>query len=217
MNLAKALAAFEREILSGQAPFDVFVRGLRSGALDDLAALSPSAQRGLKLFVGQAGCIKCHFGPDFSNGEFHNIGLASLPSQELDRGRERGIERLLADPLNSKGTYTDHQGPKATLRVDRLVRGGRESLGAFKTPSLRELTTSAPYMHDGRFASLGEVLAFYNVLPGKPPVGHREESLQPLNLSPAELEDLEAFLRSLSADGPVPSNLQAPTPLYQLD
>jgi len=210
-NLTKAIAAFEREIWSEEAPFDVFVRGLRSGRSEDLAALGASAQRGLKLFIGQAGCIKCHFGPDFSNGEFHNVGLASLPGQALDRGRERGIELLLADPFNSQGPFSDDR--KGT-ELDRLVRGGRESVGAFKTPSLRELATTAPYMHDGRFASLAEVLAFYNELPGKAPVGHREESLAPLGLSEPQLRDLEAFLRSLSGSS-VRSGLLSPAAPYQ--
>ncbi|MGI9239301.1 MAG: tryptophan tryptophylquinone biosynthesis enzyme MauG, partial [Verrucomicrobiales bacterium] len=84
------------------------------------------------------------------------------------------------------------------------------NLAEFKTPSLRNVALSAPYMHDGRFATLHEVLDHYSELPGEPPLGHREETLVPLELSDREKDDLIAFLTSLSGIPPDETLMQAP-------
>src|SRR5439155_18807774 len=85
-NLGKAIAAYERKLVSGASPFDIYVEGLRAGDPAKTAALSPAASRGLKLFVGAANCGSCHTGPALSDGEFHNLGLPLSPGEE-DRGR----------------------------------------------------------------------------------------------------------------------------------
>lgn len=194
VNVGKALAAFEHKIVANDTPFDRFARGLASGDATDRAALDASAQRGLALFVGRAGCILCHHGPDFTDYEFHNIGLISEEEAQktprLDLGRYAGIPIARSEPFRGVGEASNRFLTFVTQRISNM--------GEFKTPSLRNVSRTAPYMHDGRFASLGEVLDFYSELPGRTPLGHREESLLPLKLSADEKRDLRAFLESLT-------------------
>jgi len=209
-NVGKAIAAYERRIISRDAPFDRFVRGLQD---DDSAlkrSLSPAAQRGLKLFIGEANCRLCHTGPNFTDGEFHSLGLpraaGALPR---DPGRMQGIEDLRRDPFNAAGPYSDERaGPKAT-RIDQLVRSP-EQWGQFKTPSLRSVATSPPYMHRGQFESLEDVVHFYSTLQGRVQMGHHQETiLQPLHLDEQQQRDLIAFLKSLTG-APLDPSLTRP-------
>ena len=121
--LGRALASFVRTIVSGNAPYDRHAAGIS-------AALGASAQRGLTLFTGQAGCNRCHTGPFFSDDEFHNTGVAWRGGHLTDPGR-------------------------AAVTKDNVDRG------AFKTPTLREIARTAPYMHDGSIGTLEEVIDFY--------------------------------------------------------
>ena len=195
VNVGKAIAAFERTVITGRAPFDVFVEGLREDDPGKLAALSPSALRGLRIFVGQGECIICHTGPNFSDNEFHNLGLAKPVTDPNDRFA--GVEAVRADPFNARGAYSDDTEGR-TARHVRFVRQNEEQLGQYKTPTLRNITETAPYMHDGRFATLEDVVRFYSDLPGEPPVGHREDFMRPLNLSSIQIRDLVAFLETLT-------------------
>ncbi|MCB9637724.1 MAG: cytochrome-c peroxidase [Myxococcales bacterium] len=212
-NIAKAIAAFERKIISKDSPFDTFVSGLQKEDPQLVKSLDASAQRGLKIFIGQGNCTFCHFGKNLSNSEFHNIGLNLKAGSLPDVGRFPAIEKVLKDPFNALGNFSDDNAPEKYPKLTYLT-DNEAVLGAFKTPTLREIANTAPYMHDGRFATLDEVLDFYNELPGKPPIGHREESLFPLKLTAEQKTDLIAFLRSLSSP-PLPTNLtQSPaTPL----
>lgn len=155
-NVAKAIAAFERTIISDNAAYDKYIAG-------NTAAMSPSAIRGLELFKGKANCANCHDGPNFTDDSFHNIGVSPVT---LDRGRAN-------------------------------ISGSEELVGAFKTPGLRNIIFSAPYMHDGSQSSLEDVIDFYNK------GGVHKESLssliKPLHLNRTEIADLVAFLGALSA------------------
>lgn len=153
-NVAKAIAAFERTILSGNAPFDQFKAG-------DESALSEEAQRGMKLFFGKARCSACHAGPNFSDGAFHNIGLG-MDKENPDLGRYE-VTKLLGDK------------------------------GSFKTPSLREIARTAPYMHDGSLKTLEDVVEFYNK--GGVPNPQLDEEIFPLKLTDQEKADLVTFLQ----------------------
>ncbi|MFT5465812.1 MAG: cytochrome c peroxidase [Verrucomicrobiales bacterium] len=190
-NLGKAIEAYERKIVSADSAFDRFVNEPESGHL------SESARRGLKLFVGRGKCVLCHAGPNFSDGEFHNIGLSRHPDLPKDSARFVGIRKALDDRFNGLGEFSDDRGPEANVKLRYLVVK-INNLGEFKTPTLRGVAESGPYMHDGRFATLRDVLDYYSELPGEPPVGHREETLEPLELSELEKSDLESFLRSLA-------------------
>jgi cytochrome c peroxidase len=196
-NLGKALEAYQRRLISTDSPFDQFADALQNtNGGKQGSQLDESARRGLRLFVGR-GCTNCHAGPNFSDGEFHNIGLPKHPELPRDSGRFEGIRKLKADRFNGTGEFSDDRSEEANIK-NRYLVVKLNNLGEFKTPSLRHVAESAPYMHDGRFASLREVLDFYSELPEDPPLGHREETLQPLDLSEQEKTDLEAFLRSLT-------------------
>lgn len=194
-NVGKSMEAYQRNLISSDSPFDQFVRGLRLGKASDLKALSPSEIHGLVLFVGRGQCILCHSGPNFTDNEFHNIGL-DRGKNPLDQGRYPAIEQVKNDPFNGKGAFSDNTSVEANQSL-HYVAIKDNNLGEFKTPTLRNVAGTAPYMHDGRFTSLREVIEFYSTLPDTPAVGHREESLQPLNLSGSEIDNLIAFLKSL--------------------
>ena len=195
-NIGKAIEAFERTVKTGDAPFDRFARGLREHRQDLIDALSPAAQRGLKIFLGRGECTLCHFGPNFSDGEFHNIGFAPQPGQAVDVGRYDGVKLVRTDPFRGTGSYSDDTSESANPRL-QFVTLKVNNMGEFKTPTLRNLVRTAPYMHDGRFTGIQEVLQYYSTLPEKPAVGHIEESLTRINFTEAEIADLTAFL----ADG----------------
>ncbi len=202
-NLGKALAAYQRKLVGGPAPFDQFVEGLRQGTLGNPAPISLAAQRGLKLFVGKADCRSCHNGPTFSDGEFHDVGLPVASSgARRDSGRFEGIQKLRADPFNAAGIFSSAPKGERASDIDYLDSGG-ETWGLFKTPSLRNVARTAPYMHAGQFLALDQVLHFYSTREGARPAGHHGETvLEALFLTPQELLDLRAFLESLSQPDP---------------
>lgn len=200
-NLGKAIAAFEATLVSGPSPFDTFVEGLRARDAGKTAALGPAAQRGLQLFVGRANCRRCHSGPLFSDGEFHDLGVPSSPDAPYDNGRFQGVEALLADEFRADGAYSDDpQGPRAAQV--RFLKTAAHTEGFFKTPSLRNVARTAPYMHQGQLPTLRSVLEYYSTLEGRRPplvdAAHQEVGLVPLRLSAAEIDDLLAFLESLT-------------------
>lgn len=209
-NLGKAIAAYERRLLSRRAPFDVFVEGVRENDAAKQAALSPAARRGLKLFLGRGNCRTCHTGPTFSDGEFHAIELP--PTGAADPGRLEGIERLLKDEFGAGGAYSDStDGPRA--QHVRFLSRAPHALGQFKTPTLRNVALTAPYMHNGQMKTLPDVLAHYSKLENGPPAGpHQETILAPLSLTPAETADLLAFLHALTDASLDPALARPPFP-----
>ncbi len=196
-NLGKAIAAYERRIVSRNAPFDRFVAALRAGDAAGEALLSESAQRGLQLFVGRGQCTLCHSGPNLSDGEFHDVGIALGPQQRIDSGRYAGARILLGDNFSRRGPYAD--GGAATAPITFLVVQ-TDQLAAFKTPTLRDVAGSAPYMHDGRFPTLESVVRFYSTRNGASPVDHSTTLLKPLGLGDQDVRDLVSFLESLSGE-----------------
>jgi len=203
-NMGKAIAAFQRKIVSTHAPFDVFVEGLRSDDPLKQSALSPSAQRGFALFAGRAQCIACHDGPQFTDKEFHtNL----VPTGEGDDpGRGLGVMRLKDDPFNGASVFADDGGVRARTKLS-FPHGGWELPGSFKTPTLRNVAATAPFMHEGQIATLEEVVDFYSTLENAAKPGlHDEKILRPLLLSADEKEDLMAFLISLT-DEVLPAEL----------
>ncbi len=212
-NVGKAVEAYERKLVGRNSPFDVYVSGLRAGDPAKLAALSPAALRGLKLFVGAAGCELCHSGPNFTDGEFHNLGLPIAADGTMDAGRAAGITEVKADTFNALGPFSDQPSADAKDRL-AFLPPAQSKLGSFKTPTLRNVALTAPYMHDGRFASLREVLAIY--AKGKPRVagqtlGQREATLDLIpHLKPGQISDLIAFLGALNDEPPPQALTRAP-------
>ena len=195
---AKALAAYGRRLKPASSRFDRYVEALESGdAIAAAAAMSAREIEGLRLFVGErAQCIRCHNGPLLSNGSFHNIGLAMRGASGVDVGRAAGVRDVLTDPFNCLGDFSDAQAEQCA-ELNFMRTSGEELPGAFKVPTLRDVDRTAPYMHDGRFATLEAVLAQY----ANPPVdvlGHQELETAPL--SAAEIAALAAFLRALSGE-----------------
>ncbi len=201
VNIGKALAAFQETIVSATTAFDLFRDALGRG--DAAAAEYPiAAQRGLRLFIGRGQCNLCHFGPNFSNGEFGDVGIPYFTRPgEVDPGRHGGIKRLQASPYSRLGRFsdtTDQTLARATAHVDLTHR----SFGEFRVPSLRELTRTAPYMHDGSLPDLPSVVRHYSELNEDRLHVDGERILRRLELAPAEIDDLVAFLRSLTTADP---------------
>lgn len=207
-NIGKAIAAYERLLISRNSEFDQFMRG-------DTEAMSPAAVRGAKLFVGRAGCINCHSGPAFSDGGFHNIGVPQtgpfVPTEDI--GRLGGIEAVRSDDFNRKGLFSDAR------RGEHLAAMANETpdvtRGSFRTPGLRDITLTAPYMHTGGIESLWDVLEFYRFGgAGAGYAGRQDPLIQPLELSDDDLHDLAAFLEALEGEA-LPIGLVTPPELPQ--
>jgi len=191
VNMGKAIGAFVRTIVPGPAPFDRYVEAL----LDNKDAnkreiLTPDEIAGLKLFIGKAKCTNCHNGPLFTNGDFHRLGLPGQKEPAADRGRADGITKVLADEFNCLSRYSDAD-PDQCYELRFIDTTATKYIGAFKTPSLRNVAERPPYMHAGQFATLEEVLAFYQQRADNPELGHRD-------LTDRELKQLVAFLKTLS-------------------
>ena len=197
VQTGKALAAFTEMLRSGRTPFDDFRDALERGDAASAARYPPAARRGARLFVkGQCGV--CHVGPAFTNGEFHDVGVPfALSGGRVDAGRSEGIKRLRADPFNLLSAWNDDPSGRAAVKT-RHVEASHASFGQFRTPSLRNLVHTAPYMHDGRYATIRDVVRHYSELDMERIHTHGEQLLRPLKLSAQETDDLVAFLESLT-------------------
>lgn len=211
VDTAKALAAYVETIRSGRTPFDDFRDALARGDRAAMARYPAAAQRGLKTFVGKGACSVCHFGPAFTNGEFHDIGIPfALGPGRVDAGRHEGVKRLRADPFNLLGKYSDDASGASATKT-RHVDAGHASFGQFKTPSLRNVALTAPYMHNGRLATLRDVVRHYSELDMDRVHADGESLLRPLRFTAGETDDLIAFLESLT--DPRATDAPAPLPL----
>lgn len=159
-GIAEAIAAYERTVISTNSSFDKYILG-------DAKAMDEGAVRGMALFKGKARCILCHNGPNFTDNQFHNLGVPQAGPMKEDLGRYY------------------------VTRADR-------DKGAFKTPTLRSITETAPYMHDGAFKTLEEVVDFFEA--GGGPNPHLSPWIKPLGLSRDEKADLVAFLKALTGE-----------------
>jgi cytochrome c peroxidase len=199
VDLAKALAAYQATLVSPRTAFDAFRDALQSGDRRAAAAYPLAAQRGLRLFIGEARCAVCHAGPRFSNGEFGDIGVRFfVPGGGVDAGRHTGLTALKASRLNRLGPYNDAGSADPAAVATRHVVQEHRHFGEFKVPGLRQLPATAPYMHNGSLATLDDVLRHYDQLDEERLHADGERILRPLHLSAAQREDLLAFLRSLS-------------------
>ncbi len=211
VNVGKAVAAYQRKLVPGLARFDRYLEKVFQGDPSGGGLMSTDEVAGLKLFVGKAMCVTCHMGPLFTNHGFHNVGAPDpamskpgyrlpivhlfIEKPEPDMGRYRGVRQSLASEFNCLGEYSDATKNDCSELVFANTRH-QDTLGAFKVPTLRNVADTAPYMHVGQFATLGEVLRHYNA-PPVAPSGRNE--LIPLALTDRELNQLEAFLHSLSS------------------
>ena len=201
VDVAKALAAFQETVTSGRAPFDEFRDALAKGDAAGVARYPDAAKRGLAIFIGKGSCNVCHAGPAFSNGEFHDTGIPFfIEKGRVDPGRHEGIRKLLASRFNLLGPYND-DAARATATGTRHVALEHRNFGEFKTPTLRNLALTAPYMHNGRLATLRDVVQHYSTISPDRLHSDGEAIVKPLRLSEQEARDLVAFLESLQDGG----------------
>jgi cytochrome c peroxidase len=179
-DISRALASYVRSILSGNSPYDRFIIGNRK-------ALSTEQQAGLQIFRGKGNCTACHVGPTFTDERLHNTGVAWRSI-----GFTSVAQRFSAALADLKVC--------ATPGCETAVSGGFADPGAgrgdFKTPTLREVARTSPYMHDGSLASLEEVVKFYDE--GGRPNPTIDPEIHPLHLTAEQKRALVAFLKSLS-------------------
>ena len=197
--LSKAIAAYTRTLTSDITSFDQFRTALIENKKSELQRYPVSAKRGLSLFFGEANCHVCHFGPDFSNGEFHDTGRPFFVDVgEIDSGRYQGIKRVRKDKYNLLGEYNS-QTNEQDKRKTRTVTLGQVNFGQWRTPSLRNLTLTAPYMHDGSLETLRDVIDTYADIDPDRLHAEGESILKPLDLNDEARNDLVHFLQTLSA------------------
>jgi cytochrome c peroxidase len=193
VNIGKSIAAFERGLMPGSSRFDEFVEALVADDPRGADVLTDDEVAGLRLFIGEAHCANCHNGPLFTNNSFHNTGIPPVDGREPDRGRADGVGLVETDEFNCLSRWSDAD-PDACTAL-RFLRDDADALaGAFKPPTLRDVSKVGPYMHAGQLTTLAEVLRHYRDAP-EAAIGHSE--LEPLELTDAQLAQLEAFLRSL--------------------
>lgn len=185
-NIAKAIATYERTIVSALAPFDLWVAG-------DEDAISASAKNGFDLFNDKANCSRCHSGWNFTDDSFHDVGL---PITE-DRKHLHVSDHLASNDHNMDKDVHIHKTDKG--RGD-IFENNVKMQHAFKTPGLRNLTDRQPFMHDGTLASVRDVIVHYNTGGAKRP--SLSDEMKPLNLTESEIDDLVAFLKSAESQDP---------------
>lgn len=212
VGTAKVISAYVATLVSPRTPFDEFRDALARGDHATAARYPLAAQRGLQIFVGRGNCQLCHGGPRFTHGEFADIGLRFFARPGVvDAGRFGGIEALKASPYNLLSRWADATPPgqpDEALKT-RHVEASHRHFGEFKVPSLRQVARTAPYMHDGQLATLEAVVQHYSALNLERLHADGEQVLRPLGLSPQEVQDLLAFLHTLTAQGPARSKAPA--------
>ena len=192
VNMGKSIAAFVRTIVPQPSPFDRYVEQIVAGkTMTTRMELTANEAAGLRLFIGKAKCTNCHNGPVFTNSDFHNLGLPKKEKGDPDKGRSAAITQVLSSEFNCLGQYSDAQ-PNDCSELRFIDTSDKKYVGAFKTPTLRNVTERPPYMHAGQFATVREVLEFYRSQAQNPELGHG-------NLTDKELDQLEAFLHTLSS------------------
>lgn len=205
-NVGKAFEAYERNLISGDSPFALYVRDPDSGEFP------APARRGLELFIGKAACNECHIGPILSDNLFHNGGVPQAVGEHtpaIDDGRFEDIAVLLRNPYNTAGAYSADPTAGAA-KIASLSATDESTKGQFRTKSLLNVAVTGPYFHNGSKETLEEVVQHYNVGGGEPGSysGRLDAKMRPLRLTDAEVRDVVAFLESLTG-APVPEEWRA--------
>lgn len=190
----QAISAFERTLVSDpkQVPFDRYMAG-------DKKALSDSAQRGMAVYNGKGGCIQCHNGGLASDQKFYSLGV---PENEVFKTEPLYQITHRWEHYQKGVTEKDYRGADKDLGLYYITKNPKD-VGKFRTPSLRELKYTAPFMHNGVFYTLDEVVEFYNKGGGAADWPNKTPLIKALGLTDAEKKDLVAFLEALSMDKPL--------------
>lgn len=198
-EVTQAIAAFERTQISGDSPFDrYFFAGEEGG-------LTPAQKRGFDLFVNKGRCVSCHVIEQtqalFTDNRFHNIGVGINDIQQ-------DVPKLASEFLKAEATASEVDvevlTDKRTSELGRFaISRDLDDLGSFKTPTLRNVAVTAPYMHDGSLETLDEVVIHYNnggvTAEGDPVNDFLSGGIRPLNLTDEEMDDLVAFMEALTS------------------
>jgi len=175
-RIAMAIASFERTLISKNAPLDLFLKG-------DVKALSAGAKKGLEVFKGKGRCIDCHYGADLTDDKFYALNVPENP-------------KLLNDPMVTATmrfvAKVYHYDDYRNLKEDPgryLITKDKQDWKAFRTPMLRDISKTGPYMHNGVFEALDQVIDFFDRGGGK-----GNTALKPLGLTVEEKKDLKIFL-----------------------
>jgi len=198
-EVTQAIAAFERTKISGNSPFD---RWYFAGETD---ALTEAQKRGFDLFINEGRCVSCHVIEQtqalFTDNRFHNIGVGinNIQNDIPDLASEYIAANLSADEVDIK-VLSD----KRSSEMGRFaLTTGFDDLGSFKTPTLRNIAATAPYMHDGSVATLRDVVVHYNnggvTNEGDPVNDFLSGGIRPLNLTDEQIDDLVAFMEALTS------------------
>jgi cytochrome c peroxidase len=198
-EVTQAIAAFERTLIAGDSRFDRWFYGKDSDAMNE------SQKRGYELFIGKGRCVSCHVIEQtqalFTDNRFHNIGVGINEIQQ-------DVPALAGKFLHAKATASEVDvrvlSDKRTSELGRFaVSRGVDDLGSFKTPTLRNVAVTAPYMHDGSLTTLRQVIEHYNnggvTVKDNPVNDFLSGGIRPLNLFDEEIDDLEAFLEALTS------------------
>jgi cytochrome c peroxidase len=195
-HVAKAIATFERTVLSGNSPYDRYLAG-------DDKALTPEQVRGMGVFFEKAACDRCHLASRFIDDLFYEHDERSLTARRVLNDQSTGREVLQLQGFN----FTDGSFQNTGVGMDKPdpdlgryhVTHEERDKGAFKTPTLREIEHTAPYMHDGSLRTLEDVVEYYDKGGNRNP--HLSRGMKPLGLTAREKKEIVAFLKALGGEG----------------
>jgi len=197
VNAAKSIAAYETTLQLAPSRFDNYVQAVMKNDKVKMKELfNKDEVAGLKLFISKGNCTLCHNGPLFTDMSFHNIATPPLNSEKYDWGRYKFVSKIKKNKFNCLSIYNDAEN-KSCDELKYVVIDQEETMGAFKTPSLRNVTKTAPYMHAGQYETLAEVIKHYSDTPTTK-FGHSD--LLDIKLSEVERKQLEVFLSTLDSD-----------------
>ena len=195
-NVGKVLEAYQRTINPQPGRVDEYIDAVVSGNLTADNVLNSKELAGLRLFIDteRTQCLNCHNGALLTNGGFHNIGTGNFDGDKLDLGREFGLPIVLSDPFNCLGNFSD-ASPDDCYALKFLNRDThQDNEGSFKVPTLRGLSSTSPYMHDGSMQTLKSVVNYYR---RSSPRSGKSTELNPLPLTDDDVDALVAFLAAL--------------------
>ncbi|TFW10410.1 cytochrome-c peroxidase [Oxalobacteraceae bacterium OM1] len=196
-NIGKAIAAYEKTLHFGESRLDQYIEGVLAKDRHAGELLTPAEKNGLRLFIGAARCVTCHNGPLLTDQHFHNTGIAPQGPVPQTLGRRTGVTKVVNDEFNCLGRFSD-AAPEQCGELRFLATDGPTLDGAFKTPSLRNVAQRPPYMHAGQIATLTDVVRHYRAAA---PANIGKSELEPIRLSEQDVQDIAAFLGTLS--GPI--------------
>jgi cytochrome c peroxidase len=202
VNVGKAIAAYEKTLAHSESRFDKYVNGVLGKSPP--TELTAQERNGLRIFIGKGKCVTCHAGPLFTDHHFHSTRVPERDAANPDQGRAAAISRIQKDEFNCLGRFSDAK-PSQCEELRYIVTSDPAILRAFKTPSLRNVASRAPYMHAGQLATLRDVIGHYVKAPDASLAAdgmvHKlgiNSELTPLPLSTQEISDLVDFLGTLS-------------------